>query len=61
MDLEQLLTEGLQLMQGHHNVEELTRIRDRCRVAMMSLDSSILADFAVNGPTYKHIIQLYSS
>lgn len=47
IDFEQLLTEGLQLMQGHHNIAELNHIRDRCRVAMMPLDSSILADYSV--------------
>ena len=48
MELEQIMAEGVGMVKSTETTQSFMNVRDRCRVALMPLEDSVLEDFNVS-------------
>ena len=60
-ELEQILAEGVGFVKGTQSDREVFDTRNRCRVALLSLEEGLLQDLSVrlHGPLFYHEISLH--
>ena len=48
IELEQIMAEGVGMVKSTQATQSLMHVRNRCRVALMPLEDSVLEDFSVS-------------